>query len=164
VGRVVQQGQVVAIRDLLQSQDITSLPPQMHPDDRAGIAGNELFDPRRVDGVGVRLDIAEDGPQPLPLKRMRRRDEGERGNNHFAFKPGRIGGQLQANRAVANGKAVFDLQHLGDSALEGPHRAAVVGQPAAIKYVVDLLEEMRPITNVRTPHMQMGVECWRAAK
>ena len=80
---VEQQNQVMTPTNLGQRLDVTSLPPKMNTNNGRGSGRNQFFNPLWVQTEGL-IDVAEDGFDALPLKRMCRGYKCKRWDNDFA--------------------------------------------------------------------------------
>ena len=68
--------------------------------------------------MGLRVHIAKDRRDFLPLQRVRRGDESVRRHDDFSTQSERADGDLQRHRGIAHGDAMFDAREFRDPALE----------------------------------------------
>src|SRR5262249_7857646 len=85
VRRIKQQLEPSSFSNLRQAIDLAWSSPKMHTENSRGARSDQLFHLSRIDAVCLSIDIAEDGCDPLPLKRVRSCDERKRGNDDFTL-------------------------------------------------------------------------------
>lgn len=105
------------------------------------LLGDRIFDPVGIDVVGLRVDVAEDGPRPLHQNARGGGDEGEGGRDHLISLSNAQGGEggVKACGAVADGDAVIGADVLGEPILEPSHRLPL-GQDPALQNRPDLVQ------------------------
>jgi len=86
MGRVKNELEIATIGDFNQFVDGARPAPEMDPDDTRCFWRDQAFNFFWVNGVGGRVNIAENRGDFLLLKGMGRGDKGERGNDDFAGK------------------------------------------------------------------------------
>ncbi len=148
VGGIVKNLEIVGGGDDVDGIGIAGAAPEVNADDAGGARGDHAGDLCGVDGEGVGIDVAEDGGDFLPLEGVGGGDEGEGGDDDFAFKFEGADGDFECDGSVAHGDAIFDADVIGNAFFEFADTFAGIGEPLAIEDVVDAGEEVGAIADV----------------
>jgi hypothetical protein len=130
MGGIEQERKVVTAGDILQFLDGTRASPNMDSQDGAGLLSNQGFNARRINAMGLGIDVAEYGTQAQPFERVSCADEGKRGENDLTAKIQRPGDQLKSGCGIRTGYGVGNAQVLADAVLEFMNGWSIVGQPS----------------------------------
>lgn len=126
----------------------------MNSNDPCGPRGNHLFNTGGVHVVCLRVDVAENRGNFLPLERMRGGDKGERRDYYLPLEPQGASGDLQGDSGVAHGDAVLDTKEFGELPLKFLDALPVICHPTAVEDVVDSVKQMLTVPNVWTSHVE----------
>lgn len=164
LGGIEDELKAVRVGDPTQRAFAGIIAPQRHTEDACRRGRDGAAHLLRVERVGTGIDFAEDRADPLPPERVRRRDEGERGNDHLALELERRDRQLQPDRGVADRDALPGSGDLSHSALEFHRHRAEVRQSHRIEHRLDAGEKTGAVGHVRTPNGDLFPKGWRTAQ
>src|SRR5882672_7710925 len=105
----------------------------MNTYDPAGARRQRLLDAVGVEVVGLRVYVAKDRGDSLPLQRVGSGNEGERRHDYLALQSQSADDNFKRDGRVAHGYAVSDAGELGNLPLKLLHVGAVVGQPVSVE-------------------------------
>ncbi len=108
MGTVIDDLQAVAIGDLLQPTDIAGVAEHVGGDDGRGIGLDGCFDVGRIQVPGLRVDVGEDRPDPLPVQGAGGGDEAEGCGDGAAGQAQSAVGDLQGQGTVVDQDDVSD--------------------------------------------------------
>src|ERR1017187_2287160 len=130
----------------------------MDADDAGGAWGDKPLNGFRGDVMSFRMHVRKYGGDFLPLQRVRRGDEGVGRHNHFATQFEGADGDLQGNRGVAHGDAMFHAHKLLDAGFEFFDQRAVIGEPAPVKNFVDPPQHYLAVAKVWAANVERFAE------
>jgi hypothetical protein len=81
---IIKQSQSSTSTQFFQLPCTTNMAPQMHWENRRRSRRDALFGGFQIQSMRLRIHIRKDRVKTDPFQRMRRGDEGKRGDNHFA--------------------------------------------------------------------------------
>ena len=125
---------------------------------------DHLLYPFGIKRVSLRVDIAKNWRNVLPLNSMSGSNGGERRQNDFAGDAQSTDSNLQTCGRIAHGNAVFGAYEIGYALLKLVNVDPSVGEPRSSENIANALQELPPMPNVRTTHVQSVFKCRPASK
>ncbi len=114
------------VADRAQLVELAGIAVDVDRDDRLRSLGHGRLDRGRVEVVGVRVDVGEDGRRSLVHRAVRRRDERVRRRDHLVAgaHAGEMHAEMKAGCPRRDRSAIRRAGGVGEHLLEpGPHRA-----------------------------------------
>ena len=134
---VVDDLQVVGVGDLLDAAHVARMPVAVHGEDGRRLRRDGRRDPVGVQVQGVRVDVDEDRPDPVPDQAVRGRDEGVRRRDDVTRDAELLQRAHQCDGRVAEQRDLRDAQPAAQRRLEPLVELPAVGEDLAVP---DLLE------------------------
>ena len=138
---VVYDLQAVPVGDALDFLRIAGVPVNVHGYDRRGFFSNQRFDQIRIEIECLLFDIAEDGRQIVPVKRVDGRRKSERRRDHLSGEIQQPAGNLKRQRPVGVDGQRLGVKKTGQAAFELRGHSAEVAQLPAVPYLSYFLIE-----------------------
>ena len=109
-----------ALANFQQGVHIGGMTVEMDRDDRLGSFGDQRFDRRGINAERIGVDIGQNRRRAGVGDRVRRRNEGQIGNDHLIarLQSQRRQREVKAGRAVAHGKGIFGSAIAREACLE----------------------------------------------
>ena len=139
VGRVIDDLEAVLLRDAVDGLRVAEIAVDMDGQDGDGLVGDQGLDLLRVDGIALRLDVAEDRRAAAAHDRMRGGGEGVGRGDDLPVQVQGLEDRLEGQVAVREQHRVLHTQGLLQRPLETLVLLAHVGQPAAVPDAADLI-------------------------
>jgi hypothetical protein len=101
----------------------------------------------------LRVDIAKDRCDSLPLQSVGRRHEGEGGHNHLVAQIERANCNLERDCCARHCNAMPDAEQFCNALLEFALEGPAVSEVAPVEHRFDAIEESGSVSEIRTSDM-----------
>ena len=146
VGGIIDDLQMMAVCDLLNTLNITDVSIDMHRHDRTGTLGDQGLELIDIDRIVPQVDIAEDRREAVPHDRMGCGGEGKRCRDDLAVEVHRLQQKLQRTVSVHEELHRADLQIVLKLR---PERLVVLAHIGKPRRVPDMLQQLLVLGNRR---------------